>query len=176
MEGRRVRLVLGIDPGLSGAIAFLDPETHEIEIHDMPVLTITRNGKKKRTIDLYALGMLMDSKRNEIRFAVVEAPSSRPGEGVTSAFTFGFACAAAQMAVAANIIPMDLVAPATWKRALRLSDDKDASRFLASKTYPKSASLWPLVKHDGRAEAVLLAHYGLHYLPHRRSSSPCVIG
>jgi len=159
-----MKLIAGIDPGLSGAIAFLDPDTHEIDVYDMPTLTLTRNGKKKRTIDLYALGMLMDSKRNDIRFAVVEAPSSRPGEGVTSAFTFGFVCGCAQMAVAANIVPMELVAPATWKRLLRLSDDKDASRALASRLYPKSANLWPLVKHDGRAEALLLAHYGAHYI------------
>jgi hypothetical protein len=39
-------------------------------------------------------------------------------------------------------------------------ENKDASRQKASMLFPKFAHLWARKKDDGRAEAVLLAHYG----------------
>ena len=66
------RYFLGVDPGLSGALAFYDPAADELIVHDMPVHTITINRAKKRRLDLYALGMMLDAMRNDTARAMVE--------------------------------------------------------------------------------------------------------
>jgi crossover junction endodeoxyribonuclease RuvC len=84
-----------------------------------------------------------------------------PAQGITSAFNFGFTTGVLHGALAGNQIPMVLVPPSVWKRAYGLiGQDKDASRLAASRLAPAFAQHWPLKKHDGRAEAFLLAHYG----------------
>lgn len=159
-----MKLVLGVDPGLSGALCLYNPTNGDISIMDMPTHTVTTNGKKKRRLDLYSLGTMLDYRRNDIARAYIEAPTSRPGEGVTSAFTFGFCCGAVQSAVAANLIPMELIPPAKWKRDMGLNQDKDASRRKASMIAPKYHGLWERVKDDGRAESFLIAYYGAKLL------------
>lgn len=154
------RYYLGVDPGLSGALAFYDPNTNDLIIHDMPVHEIVKNKKTKRQLDLYQLGILMDSMANVTKHAFIEAPSAMPGQGVTSSFAFGFGCGCAQMVVAANLIPMTLYAPAVWKKAMGLSSSKDEARRMASMLMPKHAKLWPLKKDDGKAESALLAYLG----------------
>lgn len=155
-------MICGIDPGLDGAIAFVAPDL--ITVSDMPTLEITVNGKKKRQIDLYALARLMDLHAADVKLAVIEDPHASPGAGVSSMFNFGFSCGVAQMSVASNFIRMHPVRPATWKKAMGLTADKDLSRKLASQMYPHFSHLWNLKKHDGRAEAVLLAKYGERHL------------
>lgn len=151
---------LGIDPGLSGAIAIYNPENGDLDVYDMPTHAITVNGKKKNQIDLYQLGNLIDTLKHKVKLAVVERVSSMPGQGVASVFSFGFSAGVAQGVLAANLIPMVLVPPAVWKRKYGLSSDKDASRQRASQLLPQHSKQWPLKKHDGRAESALLAHYG----------------
>ena len=149
--------VLGVDPGLSGALALRFE--NEIEVFDIPTHQITVNGKKKNQIDLYAFATWIDVRRNSIKYAIIENPHSMPKQGVTSAFNFGFTCGVAQAMIASALIPIHLVRPATWKKQLGLSKDKDACRLRASERFPKSSELWKLVKHDGRAEATLLTLY-----------------
>jgi crossover junction endodeoxyribonuclease RuvC len=149
---------IGIDPGLSGAIAVW-PENGEPVVNDMPTFEITVNGKKKTQIDLAQLARTTPQSWQSWH-AFIENPGAMPGNGAVSMFNFGFACGVAQMAVAAAGIPYTLVKPAIWKRALGLTADKDASRQLASRLFPQSAHLWARKKDDGRAEAVLLAYYG----------------
>ena len=43
-------IIIGIDPGLSGAVAFYDTVEGTIEVADMPVVELSRNGKNKREI------------------------------------------------------------------------------------------------------------------------------
>ena len=42
--------------------------------------------------------------------------------------------------------------------------DKNASRRRASEFFPDCADQWKLAKHDGRAEAAMLAWYGLGFV------------
>ena len=51
-----------------------------------------------------------------------------------------------------------------WKRALGVQKSKDAARARASQLLPAAAAQWGLRKHDGRAEAALLALYGARQL------------
>lgn len=152
-------MILGIDPGLHGALALFDGT--ELTLFDMPLHQVNVNGSKKSSIDLYQLGNWLDLHRNRIRTAVIEQVGAMPKQGVTSSFNFGFTAGAIQGAVAANQIPMVLVRPNIWKRGFGLlGQDKDASRAAASRLAPQHASHWPLKKHVDRAEAFLLAYYG----------------
>lgn len=158
-----LKYIAGIDPGLGGAICLYSPrhvKSQPLIIFDMPVLEITRNGKKKRQLDLYSLARWLDEHSQHIEKAFIEAPNAMPGQGVTSVFSLGFSCGVVQMAIAAHFIPMELVSPATWKKAMGLTKDKDACRLKASQIAPHESQCWSRVKDDGRAEAFLLAKYG----------------
>jgi crossover junction endodeoxyribonuclease RuvC len=82
-----------------------------------------------------------------------------PRQGVASSFAFGVVFGSILSVLQAMQIGIDLVTPATWKRALGLSSDKRASLDKARLLFP-TADLH-LAKHDGRAEALLLAHWAL---------------
>ena len=82
-----------------------------------------------------------------------------PGQGTRSMFTIGYGYGLWIGVLATLQIPYTNVRPGIWKRALTLGKDKEASRLRAMQLYP-GADL-RLKKHHGRAEALLLAAYGL---------------
>lgn len=151
---------LGIDPGISGALALMvQAPKWDIQVLDFPLLEV--NGRKR--IDMH--GLLRQLRTwamlHDIRAAVVEDVGAMPGQA--SMFPFGFSCGVGQMAVVAAEIPLRLVTPQKWKKHYGLKggkDNKDQSRLLASRMFPTHAHLWARKKDDGRAEAVLLANYG----------------
>jgi crossover junction endodeoxyribonuclease RuvC len=146
--------IVGIDPGAKGAIAcFLDGKLNHIE--DMP--TVTHKGKPR--VDGAAVGAIIRSWGPEAAF--MERVGAMPGQGVVSMFTFGMAAGIVLGALGALLIPVTLITPAQWKVALRVPAAKDGARARASQLIPAGASWWPLVKHDGRAEAALIGLYGM---------------
>jgi len=162
--------MIGIDPGLGGAIAHcwrnnletsLRPKAveYECKVWDMPTFEIVRGKKKKRDLDLGTLSDILYALRDWEAF--VEQVGAMPGQGVTSMFAFGKAYGAPLGMLAAFQIPMTLVTPQKWKKALGVPKGKDAARQRATQLLPTSAVQWPLKKHDGRAEAALIAYYGL---------------
>lgn len=155
-------IVAGADPGLSGAVAFFDTVTGALTVHDMPTHALSRNGKAKRELDMVELARLVDAAG--AGHAYIEQVGAMPGQGVSSVFAFGLAYGALRMAFAASFIPTTLVSPAVWKRALGAPAEKDGARARASQLLPQHAGLWTLKKHDGRAEAALLAVYGARKL------------
>ena len=58
------------------------------------------------------------------------------------------------------LVPVRPVPPSTWKKALGLSADKNASRQRAIETWPEHVRTFARVRDDGRAEAALLALFG----------------
>ena len=153
--------ILGIDPGLSGALALLDADDYlGLTIIDAPTLKITTNGKKRRRLDLYFLAGWLDANASAISHVFIEQVGAMPGQGVSSMFKFGEVFGALQGLVAANMIPMTYVTPQRWKKHFGLTADKDAARLHASRLLPQFAHLWTRAKDDGRAEATLIALYG----------------
>jgi crossover junction endodeoxyribonuclease RuvC len=152
-------LIVAVDPGFDGAIAFLRNGT-ELEVHDMPCLELTRNGKAKRALNYHEIGRLFD-KSVDADALWIEGVGSMPGQGVSSVFSFGKATGAIIGAAAANFWRIHEVPPVTWKRAigLKTGDGKDASRALATHLFPKQSALFARKKDDGRAEAALIAWY-----------------
>ncbi len=91
--------------------------------------------------------------------AIVERVSAMPRRGVASAFNFGVGFGSVLAVLQARHVAIELVTAAVWKRALGLSSDKAASLHKARLLCP--AAELHLAKHDGRAEALLLAHWAL---------------
>jgi len=150
-------VIVGIDPGFSGAVAFYKSETHWLEVYDMPVL---KNAKGKTVLNLHELHSLLAPEGDEPHMAVIEQVAAMRGQGVSSMFRFGETYGATQMAVASHAMPIHYVTPAKWKGHFRLNRDKGVSRGLATQRFPDCAKMFERVKDDGRAEAALIALYG----------------
>lgn len=148
-------LILGIDPGLSGAAALVNQAGELVDVFDLP---IAGEGKLTR-IDGANLSRLLRATRPTA--AIIEAVAARPGQGVSSMFRFGMATGVVAGVIGSLEIPIRWVSPASWKRAMRLTADKEAARLRALETWPNHARDFAR-KHDhGRAEAALIAAYGL---------------
>lgn len=155
-------LFIGVDPGLHGAIAVYNAAHDKLDVEDVPVHELTVNGKKRLQMDKHKLRDIFSIRGSGCR-AFVEDVHSMPKQGVASSFKFGFVAGCIQQAVVDAGFELVLVPPQVWKRRFNLTADKDASRARASELLPAHAHLWPLKKHDGRAEAALLALYGHRY-------------
>jgi crossover junction endodeoxyribonuclease RuvC len=150
--------VLGIDPGLDGALALLTT-AGELVVTDMPVLTTDRGGKSKRQADVRALADLI--RTMEPSFAVIERVGAMPGQGVASSFAFGRIAGQIEGVVATLAIPITYISPLTWRRAFNVPKGKDGSRLRASELLPVCAGRFRRKRDDGRAEAALMALWGL---------------
>lgn len=151
--------IIGIDPGLSGALFIWGIKDQPSISYDMPTHAVERGGKKKRELDRTALAAMLRGWGSPV--AYVEQVGAMPGQGVTSMFSFGKSYGTVLGILAAYEIPTFHVTPQAWRKALQVRPGKDGSRLRASELMPQLAGMWPLKKHDGRAEAALIAYYGL---------------
>lgn len=151
-------IILGIDPGLNGAIAEYDTETGHVVIHDMPTMEVTRNGRKKREVNAQLLSQVIASAY--AKKAVVERVGAMPGQGVTSVFSFGRSIGIVEGILAAYDIPTTIVVPTVWQKAVSMRGGKDGSRERATQLFPAQANLFSRKKDDGRSDAALIAYYG----------------
>jgi len=169
-KGVDVNMILGIDPGFSGAIAIYDPQTNDvIHVMTIPTLMIERNKKIKRTLDFHRLfrSIAEYAQNTQGLRAVIEQVGAMPGQGVSSMFAFGAVAGAIEMAVVAAGIPYTKVPPVTWKKALGCTADKDGALLRANQLMPLAVQHWTPIRGErdkqdciGIAEASLLAYYG----------------
>jgi crossover junction endodeoxyribonuclease RuvC len=154
-------VVIGIDIGASGAIAFLTPEGQLIDVVDMPVLNDGSAGRRAVNAPLLAAIVF----KSHAAKAFIEFVGARPGEGAVGAFAFGRSRGVCEGVLGAAGIPATHIAPASWKRAVGIKPGKegakDAARAEAIRRWPDKAALFARVKDDGRAEACLIAIAGL---------------
>jgi crossover junction endodeoxyribonuclease RuvC len=153
-------ITLGIDPGLSGALALLIDDDRII-LRDMPTFEIVKSNKRRNEIDVHALiKTLCDMHREYSQIhCVIERAGARPGEGTASSWKNGCNWGMVYTAVAAVQFPVQIIQPAVWKKAMGVPADKDGARLVASRLLPRHAHNWVAKKHDGRAEAALMALY-----------------
>jgi crossover junction endodeoxyribonuclease RuvC len=160
-------IVAGIDPGNAGAIVFVKFDTLSFTakgIFDMPTLKTEGKGKTKKgntkvhtVLDEAQLLAIFNSDR--IDHVFLEKAQSMPGQGAPA--TFNYACSYATIrGICVGLgIPYTLIHPATWKRVMMKDMDrgKDAAIVRAKQLFPNA----DIGKKDGRAEALLLAVYGI---------------
>jgi crossover junction endodeoxyribonuclease RuvC len=150
--------ICGIDPGLSGAIAIFEP----FEVYDMPTHLLTRGKKSKREIDVAGLSAILGGRG--LSHAFIEQVGAMPGQGVSGVFAFGKAYGIVIGVLTALGVAITFVPPQRWKKVLGVPKAKDGARARASQLMPQAAGNWPLVRHDGRAEASLIALWGARHL------------
>lgn len=133
MEKKMEKVILGIDPGANGALAFYDGV--ELLIYEMPTHTITKGKSQRKRFDPYGMKAILSS--NACDSALIEQVSAQPGNGAASAFTYGWMCGGLETALAMAGIPFDYVTPQCWKKALACPKDKDGARMRASQLLPE---------------------------------------
>jgi hypothetical protein len=162
-------MVIGIDPGLTGAMSLVCTQRGMLECEDIPTCSNgTASGSMKRWVDVRKVATMLADWSQRHAFAsfavraVVERPipmPTLPAQTIASQFdTFG-----ALRGVLSKYDPEPLFPnPNEWKKALKLGPDKTASRKCCLGYFPGAPV--SLVKHHNRAEALLIARYGLDTL------------
>ena len=162
-------IVVGIDPGLSGAIAALDGKGG-IDVLDMPL--IKGGGKTKDEIDelgIFSWLTVLASFDNQLPRVFIEKVSAMPKQGVVSMFRFGVAYGTVRAIVACLDWPVTFLTPQAWRAAAGLSKvvndtGKALARQRASQLFHAHAHLFARVKDNGRADAALIAWAGARLL------------
>ena len=154
-------LVIGIDPGISGSICFLQ-NGRIIDVIEMPTMTEGKKNKKQvNGSQIYneISERIKKLDKNEIR-AVIEQVSAMPGQGVTSMFNFGQSFGILKGICSAMQLPMYFVRPAKWKKYFNLiNSEKDASRTRAIEIFPYFSSQLSRKKDSNKADAILIASF-----------------
>jgi crossover junction endodeoxyribonuclease RuvC len=168
-------MIVGIDPGLTGALAVLTDDGGFFEVHDLPVMLRPMGGLVRQQMDGAALAELMRElearlpadERGKPVVIVEDVGQIRPGRGVSSQASLVHGLGVIEGVLSTLGWSMLPVTPQVWKRraglkqsgALTDTQKKAASLSLARTLYP-DASL-DRVKDHGRADALLIARYGL---------------
>ncbi len=147
-------MIVGFDPGATGALARLTDGGDLLAVADMPVVEV--RGKRRVSAPLLAAIV----REWAPRLAVIEEVGSRPGEGHAGAFAFGRSAGVLEGVCAMAGVPVVLARPDVWKRALKVTADKGSCRLMAQRLWPAHAASFARVRDDGRAEAALVAFYG----------------
>jgi crossover junction endodeoxyribonuclease RuvC len=151
---------IGIDIGVAGAVSCHEENGELVEVADMPVLNDGPAGR--RAVNAPLLAEIL--ARWHVRRAFVEFVGARPGEGAVGAFAFGRSRGVIEGVCGALGVSVTFITPPSWKRAVGIAPGKgakDAARAEAIRRWPDKAALFALKKHDGRAEAALIAIAGL---------------
>lgn len=150
--------VIGIDPGLGGAIALYESSSHKLSVWDCPVY---RPKERAASIDDVTLAILIGNITGGTVHVYLERAQAVLGMGLPSAFNYGAGYGVYRGIIAAYKLPLTLVQPQKWKKTLALPKDKTVCRRRASELFPVSAHYFGRKKDDGRAEAALIAWYGV---------------
>ena len=146
----KYEIVLGVDPGANGGIAWIDyngkacVEKMPDSLQDLWDLICDITSYPKSSID----------GRNYK--AYIEQVSSSPQMGVVSSFSFGRGYGNLEMALTAAGIPFERVRPQVWQKALgcMTKGDKNVSKRKAQELFPDRK-----ITH-ATADALLIAYYG----------------
>lgn len=159
-------VVIGIDPGLTGAVARLDREG--VTVVDIPCIqrgagtATVKNQVNASALQAEIKALVQGCDRQEV-LVMIELTQAMPKQGVATMYSMGHTAGMIEGVVAAMGLPHRLVPAAQWKKAMKIaggkkSEKKEPARALAQRLYP--AAELHLVKHHNRAEAILLARYG----------------
>jgi len=164
-------MIIGIDPGKTGAITVLNNDAVvEVAIFDMPTI---REGKKgKEQIDIVELGQIIRNLPTTAT-AFVEAQNALTRfdpslgravpQGAVSNFTLGKGFGAVLMGLAMAGIPFEEVMPKQWQKYFHISgsNTKEQAHGIAKRLFPTLEFTTPRGRLlDGRCDSLLIAEYG----------------
>ena len=145
-------IAIGVDPGVSGGIAWIDDDGPHAE--KMP----------STELDTWSV---IQSVGGHESFALIERVHSMPKQGVASTFKFGtnYGILRGQLAAASDVtgLAWDDVSPQKWQKAFGLPSLKDCGGSITKKKNfhkAKAQQLFPSLKiTHAIADALLIAEY-----------------
>jgi crossover junction endodeoxyribonuclease RuvC len=154
-------LIIGIDPGISGAICFFE-NGKILDVVEMPTMTEGKKNKKQvngAQIFNEIIKRINELEKDNVR-VIIEQVSAMPGQGVTSMFNFGQSFGILKGICSAMQLPMFFVRPAKWKKYFNLiNSEKDASRTRAIEVFPYFSTQLSRKKDSNKADAILIASF-----------------
>ena len=150
---------VGVDPGVNGAIALVSSAHGLIYADDMPAAGGT--GSKRKVVPALVVQWFRDIEPDTPDIIVIENVHAMPRQGVTSSFGFGRSLGVIEGVAATMGARVEMPTPQTWKKAMGVGADKDQCRARACELWPDRADLFRRKKDADRAEAALLAEWGL---------------
>lgn len=160
-------MIIGIDPGITGAIAFMGGDGTIKLVVDMPVMAKTHGTGTE--VDPYALSRIILENKEKSSTIYLEQVDGRPRKGpkgpvsmgATSAFNFGESFGAVKGVIGSLQMRLKLITPQSWKKKAKITGkNKDAARTLAIQLHPEVADWLTRKKDVGRADAICIAHFG----------------
>jgi crossover junction endodeoxyribonuclease RuvC len=155
-------IVLGVDPGISGAVCWVHSSGALIAVADMPVVEV--RGKNK----ISATGLRTLMRRRDCALVVIEQVMAMPRQnangreikmGAASTMSFGYGAGLIEGVATGLDLPVSILHPRSWKSRAGVPADKGAARQMAQRLWPASAAMFARVKDHGRADAALLARF-----------------
>lgn len=156
-------MILGIDCGVTGALALIDMEGRLSTVTDMPAVD------KAVAPALLADWLCeVEDEYGRNTLAVVERLHAMPPPiGSKANFSKGHSYGVVLGALATLRCPIEAPTPAAWKKAIGVTSDKETARKKALDLWPAWSETFRLKKHADRAEAALLAEWGRRLLVER---------
>lgn len=154
-------IIIGIDPGASGGIAWHDGGN--VEVFKMPET-------EKDIFNLIECVSPQCTRRKA--FCYLEQVASMPGDSGRSMFTFGMGYGGLRMALIACNIPFEVVKPQVWKKEYKLifrkklhqkgMPDSKYKTWIKNQSKAKAQQLFPMFKKitHAHADALLIMEYG----------------
>jgi crossover junction endodeoxyribonuclease RuvC len=148
--------VLGIDPGIHGALAIVDINDGAVPqlvaVCDVPTIGVKA---RERVNTMIVRDWLLAHRPDH---ALIERAGSMPKQGVASTFKYARAVGSLETVVACLDIPYSIIEPSAWKKFHHLiGADKEASRQRVLQLFPSAHTLFSRKLDHQRAEAVLIA-------------------
>ena len=154
-------LIIGIDPGIKGAICILK-DGKILDVFEMPIMPVGKKNKSQvNGSQIYneIRKVISNEDKKNIK-VVIEQVSAMPGQGVTSMFNFGQSFGVLKGIFSAMQIPMDFISPVKWKKYFNLINaQKDSSRTKAIEFFPYISSKLSRKKDANKADAILIASF-----------------
>lgn len=151
--------IIGVDPGVSGAIAFID-RAGRCVIDDLPTLLRPGTGMIRRKLDGKALYDLIRSRIDPLEtvlFAIEDVATLGGAKAAQIQGSLQYSKAVIETVAGIGGYHTVLVHVRTWQKFFGLTNDKDESLRLAKQLYPDAPIT--LKRHHNKAEALLIAHY-----------------
>ena len=149
-------LIIGIDPGITGAICFFE-DRKIIDLIEMPNMAAGKKNKRQvNGAQVYneIFERIKNYNKKDIK-VVIEQVSAMPGQGVTSMFNFGQSFGVLKGICSAMQLPMYFVRPAKWKKYYSLiNSKKDASRTKVIEIFPYISTQLSKKKDSNKASAI----------------------
>jgi crossover junction endodeoxyribonuclease RuvC len=161
-------IIVGIDPGVEGALALLTDSGEIIDIKDMPVVEVRVGRTTRHRIAASELARIMRAMKCD--HAVLEHVAGRPTDVPTYAGELCRAAGIVEGVIAALGIPWTSVQPTAWRKAMGVSlppgsstksERKEASRQRSMQLWPAHAELFKRKKDADRSEAALIGRWGV---------------